>query len=251
MMRKMFFSVIVVFLCAQLASADYANPPDWQNDPETQNFTHQSWSFDDNTNPSAPDDGGDGNPFGIASFNMVTGTWVDDLGPVYDPYDPLKYYGDRQGGWKINGPASAQEWFRIVIPNEKNLSLRKEMWFEMTFKVTDLTHLGSIVDNVQMAVYADGIEDSAHQFDYGPGPDTQEVLGVNPLDGGFWARFSTYFQYDLQPDSELVIFGGNLEASQYVILDQIDVDTRCIPEPTTMGLLGMGVLALIRRRKNR
>lgn len=250
-MRSVFLLVTGFCICAGSVSADYANPPDWQNDPDTQNFTHQSWSFDNGTNPSAPDDGGAGNPYGTASFNMAAGSWVDDLGPVHSTDVPYPWIEDRQGGWQVSGPSTGEEWFRIDIPNDENPNMRKEIWFEMTFKVTDLGHLQTIVQNVDLQVYADGIIDETHKFSYGPGPDTQEVLGVNPFDGGFWARFSTYYQYDPQPGSELVILGGNLNDGQYVILDQIDVDTRCVPEPTTMGLLGIGALALIRRRKSR
>ena len=251
-MRKMFFSVLVVFIAAQLATADYANPPDWQNDPETRNFTHQSWSFG-NGIQTDPDDNGAGNPFGKASLNVTFGNnvWEGPLGPVHDENTPYPYIEDRQGGLKISGPSVGEEWIRIDIPNVQNRDLRKEMWFEMNFKVTDLGHLSTLLDNVSLQIYADGIIDSAHQFGYGPGPDYQEVLGLNPFDGGFWVRFSTYYQFDPQPGSELAIFGGNLSDGQYIILDQIDIDTRCVPEPATMGLLGIGMLALIRRRKNR
>ena len=59
------------------------------------------------------------------------------------------------------------------------------------------------------------------------------------------------FRFEPQPGWEQVVLTGSMLDGQHVLLDQIDVDTHCIPEPATMGLLGIGTLALIRRRKNR
>ena len=233
----------MVFLCAQLASADYANPPGWENDPY---FTHQSWSFGDATNPSDPDPGAvsPGNP----SFNMTAAnnTWVENLGMVYDfGGNPL---GARQGGWKISGPSADEVWFTIDVPNEPNPHMYKELWFELTFRVTDMTHAQTIVDDVDLSVYADGIIDDAHEFTYLG--DLGGAFGAD-LSGHIWLRFEGMFSYDPQPGWEQVVLTGSMLAGQEVLLDQVDIDTHCIPEPATMGLLGMGVLALIRRRKNR
>lgn len=258
-MRKVFISVIVVFLCAQLASADYANPPGWDTNPY---FTHQSWSFTgpdpgNNVpppNPSAPDDGGAGNPNGPASFNLTApgAEWVDDLGMVYAPdFTPL---GQRQGGWRIDGPSGIrdvqrEEWFAIDIPNVKNPNLTKEVWIELTFMVTNLGHAGTISDDVDLQIYADGIIDDDYKFDAHPTPDPEPIGGS--LLGEIWGRAVATFSYFPQPGDETIILSGWLDDDKYVILDQIDVDTRCIPEPATLGLLGIGALALIRRRKNR
>jgi hypothetical protein len=247
-MRKMFFSVLVVVLCTQLASADYANPPDWQNDPLTQNFTHQSWSFtNQQANPMVPDDGGDGNLYGDPEFNMTAAnsTWLDDLGMVYDLYTQTPL-GQRQGGWRVDGPSGTpgsvrEEWFTIDIPNIER-DLIKEVWIELTFLVTDLTHANTIVNDVDLQVYADD-----NKFDYLG--STEEPLGAS-MYGEIWVRSAAMFSYFPQPGSEKVVLTGWMLDGQHVILDQIDIDTRCVPEPTAMGLLGIGTIALIRRRKN-
>ena len=226
MMRKMFFSVTVVFLCAQLASADYANPPDWQNDPETQNFTHQSWSFStQQTNPMDPDDGAisPGSP----KFNIAPGaTWVDDLGIVYDYITPI---GQRQGGWRVDGPSGTpdvemEEWFTIDIPNVQNPNLTKEVWIELTFLCSNQTLAEGIVDDVDLQIYADGIIDEAHKFAYHG--SSEGPLGNSAL-GEIWVRSASTFSYFPQPGDETIVMRGWLEDGQYVILDQIDVDTRC------------------------
>jgi PEP-CTERM motif-containing protein len=255
MMRKVFFSVMVVFLCVQLASADYENPPGWENNPY---FTHQSWSFiGDGTgnpppNPSAPDDGGVGNPYGDPSFNMSAGTWVWELGEVYGATGPL---GERFGGWRIDAPSGTpdverEEWFTVYIPNEPNPNLTKEIWIEMTFLVSSVGHAGSIAEDIDLQVWANGnVYNDDYKFD--DIGSTDPVGFGQSLLGEVWGRASATFSYFPQPRDETITLTGWLDPGQYVILDQIDVDTRCIPEPTTMGLLGIGTLALIRRRKNR
>ncbi len=259
-MRKVFFSVVGVFLCAQLAWADYANPPGWENDPY---FTHQSWSFSDDSNPSAPDQGVV-SP-GAPSFNLTAAnsSWVDDLGTVYDLAPPYSPQGTRQGGWKITGsstdelktvsPSTDEVWFTVDVPNVENPTMYKELWFELTFRVTDMAHAATIVDNVDLSVYADGILDDAHKFDYigEVGGAFGQDPSVNPGNPYIWLRFEGTFRFEPQPSWEQIVLTGSMLDGQEVLLDQIDIDTHCVPEPATLGLLSVGVLALIRRRKNR
>jgi len=229
-------------ICAGLVSADYLNPPGWDNDPY---FTHQSWNFTDSGNPSVPDDGGAGNLYGTASLTLSNADWVDELGMVFDPvtFAPL---GERRGGWAINGPQDGTEWFRIEIPNRPDQTMHKELWFELTFRVSDQILAGEIVNRVDMQTYADGIIDDAHKFHYYD--QVGGVFGVDAL-GQIWLRFEGKFSFDPQPGSELVILTGTLDAGQGVLLDQIDIDTRCIPEPMSIWLLAAGVLGVIRRKR--
>ncbi|MCD6394024.1 MAG: hypothetical protein J7M40_11015, partial [Planctomycetes bacterium] len=121
-MKKAFLLVIGLCVFAGSVSADYANPPGWENDPY---FTHQSWSFGTPTNPSASDDGGAGNPFGDdATVTFSNATWEDDLGMMYDP-STFQELGLRQGGWAINGPQDGTEWFRVHIPNQRDENMYK------------------------------------------------------------------------------------------------------------------------------
>ncbi len=247
-MRSVFLLVTGFCICAGSVSADYNNPPGWENDPY---FTHQSWSFTDSSNPSAPDSGyvSPGSP--VFNLTAANHTWVDDLGMVYDPsFNPL---GQRQGGWRVDGPSGIrdverEDWFTIDIPNTPNPNLTKEIWIELTFMVKNLGHAGTISNDVDLQIFADGISDGDHQFDYLG--SIEEGLGGS-LQGEIWVRSASTFSFFPQPGNETITLSGWLDDGFYVVLDQVDVDTRCIPEPATLSLLGMGVLALVRRRKNR
>ena len=243
-MRRSCLVVAFLLVCslAVVVRADYMNPPGWENDPY---FTHQSWSFDAKDNPALPDDGGAGNSYGDPILQFENAVWVDDLGMVYDPatFEPL---GQRQGGFSISGPQDGTTWFTVDLPNEAAPGMTKEVWFEMTFRVSDMQLAGVIQNVVNLSVYADGIMDGEHAFEYFD--EQGGVIGVSAL-GEIWLRFEGKFSYTPQPQSELMVLTGSLEPGQSVCLDQIDIDTHCIPEPGTLGLLAIGAVGLLRRRR--
>ncbi len=81
---------------------------------------------------------------------------------------------------------------------------------------------------------------------YTPGTGwTVAITDEFQLEGDWWyTRY--HFHIEPNPDYEEIDIwpadGWNL------VIDQIVVDTICLPEPATLSLLGFGALALIRRR---
>ncbi len=82
---------------------------------------------------------------------------------------------------------------------------------------------------------------------------------VSATDGG-----STTFQYTVLPGEGDAEFGVQIMPNPYVekigffvssatggpaVMDYIHVDTICIPEPATIGLLGLGSFVLLRKRR--
>lgn len=237
--------VIPLCLCVFVGSvwADYNNPPGWENDPY---FTHQSWSFSNATVPGEPmgADAGFVNPSGTPTLTFQGAQWVGNMGMIFDP-GTFEFLGERSGGWQISGPQDHVPWISIQVPNIADPGMEKEVWFEMTFRVNNMQLAASIVDQVSFDCYANGIQDSDHKFRYFD--QIGGAFGVD-LQQQIWLRFEGKFAFTPQPGSELLILTGSLASGQSVVLDQMDVDTHCIPEPATLGLLGIGAIGWLRRR---
>lgn len=67
--------------------------------------------------------------------------------------------------------------------------------------------------------------------------------------GDGWTYFTYLFEITPQPDWEVVGLNMSVPTGEYIAVDQLAIDTRCIPEPATVLLLGLGGIALLRRRR--
>jgi hypothetical protein len=217
---------VVLCLSVSMASADYFNPPGWDNNPY---FTHQGWGFAQGLPPYLPQVPSPGyvSP-GTPLATRMAGSWLNDLGM------------GRQGGWQFGGGTTGL-LATIYCPNVADPKLQKELWFQATVKTNDISNLGLGID-----VYDDaGSAFSLTNL-------TVQPFATDPTGGGTWAYVTGMYAMVPQPVWETVLLTGSLGPNQYLIIDQIDVDTRCVPEPSTIVmLLGVGVLGWIgwRRRK--
>lgn len=231
-MNRAFLTLTVLCVClsARVASADYVDPPGWDGDSY---FTHRSWSFDTSDSlPVMPDDGsvGPGSPRG----SVTGGDWVDDLG-----VDDLGK--NRQGGWQLNSGDAIME---LALPNTEKDGMRKELWLQATYKRSN----GSAPE---VSVFAMYLPPSGVKYDF----TLDDALYEPLVPGGDWYRATLRFSIFPQPPQENVnlTYGGS-DPNGYVIIDQVDIDTRgVIPEPATVVmLLGLGVIGLVgclRRRR--
>lgn len=223
-MRKVALAIAIVFVfTAGPACADYVNPPGWNTNAY---FTHQSWDFNTNANPTVPD-GGYFNPYGTPIATLA-GSWQNSLDPWYAT--------GRQGGWLFSGPKTmATQLATATIPNIAVPNLTKEIWLQATFATNN-------PDPNDLALY----------FTVGGGPITPTSMVLTPLNAYGLTRVTLGFSIFPQPASETLVFSAALDAGQYVLIDQLDVDTRCVPEPGTISMLIAGAFALagwaVRRR---
>ncbi|RKY34682.1 MAG: hypothetical protein DRP73_05305 [Candidatus Omnitrophota bacterium] len=190
-----------------VAQADYHNPPGWENNPY---FTHQSWHFSTNANPSPPDV--DNNPFGTAEYEAIGATWHEE-------------WEGRSGVWQFD----ELSWVDFEVPNKPDLPI-KEVWFQATYW-TDTN--GQISEDSW--IYPDPLGDV-----------TFARVSREEIGGGWY--YETWMGTIIpQPELEVftIFFDDGLEGPATVYVDQVDIDTRCVPIPGTLLLLGSGLVGFV------
>jgi len=229
--------VLALGFWASSARADYSNPPGWESNPY---FTHQSWDLDTPDNPLAPD--GDpvvDNPYGNPEAELVDGLWIDTW-----------YHPTRTNGWLFLDEHQKDDpdpLARVVVPNTPNSELTKEIWFQATLQ----TNMPDLANDLEIEIFPNGV---------GQGITAGDDVEVEILDPALGlVRATLWFTLDEQPDFEVLEFRGDMEAGDFIWVDQFDVDTRCIstggpvPEPASIVLAALAIpgLVLLRRRRRR
>lgn len=210
-MRQALVVLVTGALIVSVAAADDLIPPPWERG--TPGSTFQEWTFD------GPPAAGDGyylpeavdNPFG------------DPV--VYDPYywdgDWLETFEGR------TGVIHPWDWIEIHLPNDPTPRPTKEIYIQITYWAD-----GEIPDP---DVYVPA------------GGDTITLLDSLDLEDGWWYD-RWHITIEPNPDFEEIDFWP-LDGSTYdMYIDQIVVDTICIPEPGALSLLALGGLVFLRRR---
>jgi hypothetical protein len=188
--------------------ADDLNPPPWRGWAAT---TYQEWEFSNDNPTPAPDY--QNNPYGAPGAHAWPGT-----GQAW-----WNVWGGRQGVWPLSG---AMEFY---IPNNPVQNDYKDIWVQITWAKQ------AFVSTPILSSLPGGTVQLLNQVDIGP-------TGEPPPAGANWWHSTYNIRIYPNPNFETIRIDGT------IMVDQVVIDTICIPEPASLVTLAMGVLILLRRR---
>lgn len=236
MIKKLFINSLIagVFcLVASPALADYANPPDWESNDY---FTHASWEFSETGWVNDPCMPGEQIPVEPNVPLVADGGYLNTNG------EPnmirIEMADNGMTGWsnKVMGPPTFRTGIfggmfsdvvmTFVIPNDANDTLLKEVWLQVAYW-GDSEASGDIV-SVEFFADDPNITDP-NRLNVIRSSTNIEVLPEIPGSSGSWYRYTGTFLLDQQPTVEYVLLSIDQGACVAVIVDVVDIDTRCIP----------------------
>lgn len=214
MYRLMSFVLVVLVFSSAIAIAHDVSIPDWRNQNGT---TYQHWTFDDGDDPAAPEFMN--NTYGGASADITLGDfsegWQYQLGGM----------GSQTGYWDLGSTGGS---IVLGIFNRPEPLEYKEIWLQVTY----YQGISAVPDiSVTNAAYLGGntilIEDTG-------------------MGEGWYLNFSKW-RIEPNPSWEEIIITS--DAAWGSVIDQIVVDTICIPEPMSLALLAIGALMTLRKKR--
>ncbi len=198
---------MVAGMVTSSAWADDLTPPPWSRyQPGT---TFEEWEFSTSDPVTSPEPGYF-NPYGEPSAHAYPGTgqnWVDE-------------WGGRQGIWPLSGTIEA------TIPNDPEPNPYKDIWVQLTW-AKQVESSTPVVWDMTSGVYGTLVE----QEELGP---TGEAA---PND--YWYHSVYEIHIVPNPSSEIVKIDGTL------LVNELVVNTICVPEPSTLVLLVVGAVGLL------
>lgn len=210
---------ILLALCFAMGSVAIAHdlyPPDWR---DSEGATFQHWTFSTDANPAAPEV--ERNSYGDPTATITVG----DLGIGWVDVD-IPSYGSMSGVWDLGISGTID----LYIPNRPTPGPYKDVWVQVTYLVEPF---GQPEVNV---VGAELICEPESQV-------VEELPGF-----GQWICAVSKWRIYPNPDSEIVqITAGGFGS----VIDQIVVDTKCVPEPSALVSLLAGAVGMLISRRRR
>ena len=224
---------VLALSAVPVMARDYGPLPGWDRTAPYSTFEH--WEFSTNQLPCYPEEFT--NPFGEPYAEFPTGVWEWSNGWPCPPgiEDPL---GDGSGtcsGWHCNSPTGGKITLTIANNEEPNEYKRIFLQITCTHAPSDISVTGS----------GGASEYTSGTFPTGRPGSQEGAPAPFPGTGSSWYTYNFGLTIQPNPESEVI----TIEVPYCTVIDQIVVDTECIPEPATMALLALGGLGLIFRRK--
>jgi len=202
-MKSFVNNFLAIGICCLTASSGMAldvRPPDWRG---RDGSTVQQWEFQDDTNPLAPDgllnDNRYGTPMGTVNL-FEGGYWAETVSSA-----------PGLTGWWV-----AVDDIGIDIPNASIANPLKRVQVQVTYGLFGPHHGPD-------SVYA------------GVGDDVFDGSLVETVSGAGTAKTDVW-EIEITPNSQLETITLDWLSGPGGFVDQVVVDTVCIPEPATVGL---------------
>jgi hypothetical protein len=223
-MKKLITICLVCVLSNSVAVlADDYLPPTWRDQPGTVTAQWDSWAG-----------------FG---YTMSPDSWTNNPLPLLSPapnayaYNGTSLLSEFQGRTNVielTGNNQIDFW----LPNFDNQNPYKDVWIQVTYFATSSAQYSSV---------------DASTYPY-PSEISEPSLIADYSHGNGW--YTDVWNLQIIPNPQAEFIYVNFTNQQYgtgplypAYLDQVVIDTWCVPEPTTICLLGFGALSLIRRKK--
>ena len=214
--------VVALFVASSSAYAIRESNPPWVTNPTDPQWaggatTSQGWEFGGGniTTPAYFD-----NIYGVPQLTVRNGSPQTVPGPMGPPID-----GAEVMTWHIDEPGGGIDLF---IPNNPRPNARKVIWIQWT------SDKGALLNGVS--------SDPAGAVTY-PGP----IIGYPPTPGNpdAWYTYSAQIEIPFNPPYEII----SIDFPASTNIEEVHVDTICVPEPGVACLIGLGAaLTLLRRR---
>ena len=125
------------------------------------------------------------------------------------------------GAWPLSGQID------VYIPNNPQPNEKKEIWLQLIWKTENLDPSPTMPDQPWVAVLPFM---------------TMDMSRSDTTDNGWTLSLFRINLYPNPPEEWITVKGD-------IIVDHIAIDTRCVPEPATVALLGLGSLVVFRRKR--
>jgi len=133
----------------------------------------------------------------------------------------LDSFNSALGVWPLSGEMD------LYIPNRPLPLEQKDIWIQLTWMPGELSDPSLSDEPIVGIVPFDSMQMSRENF----------------IDPNGWTHTTFIISIYPNPAREWINVKGN------ILVDQLVIDTICIPEPTTIVLLGLGALALLIKRR--
>jgi hypothetical protein len=213
-------TTLFYFIFALGAASAFAEPPVpiWRG---AEGSTFQAWTFSDGNDTPLPD-----------IVNNQYGNPLLHVDTDHDWYDlPPDSSQGVQGVWALSGEID------LVIPNNPQPNPFKEIWINVVWKPEKDFQGGPL----QNPFLPDEPLVAVTPFEY-----MDIVKDFEEVDQNGWYHTLYIATIWPNPPKEFISLKGN------ILVDELSIETICVPEPATIALLSLSSLCALRaRRRNR